>query len=1011
MEEYSLQQPELVGREKELTRLKHLLDNAMAGKGSTVFISGEAGIGKTRLVSELIRHGGEKLQVIQCWCLAEGLEPLMPVKSALREAGLFHLISGEPPPLVISAYLMNDAGILISKAEKEESGLDSDIFTSMLKAVGDFVQDSLSMMGKGRGTGLNSLGYEKYRILVQTFGRLSLAIVMEGSESEFLINDMKKTLAEIGNKFDKWGGDPEDAAEFASKISWFVSSGKYNGKYLIDDPKIRQENVFDNVLLGMQRLSSEKPVLLFLDDMQWADPTTLNLLHYLARNTMKDKVLLLGAYRPEDIVQGYNEKINPLENTMQNMSREGLLEKMELKRLGARETEKMIVSALGKTSFDRRFYDNIYKETEGTPFFVLEVMRLLQEEGCIKLGERDAWTLTADLEKLDIPTKVYDVVKRRLDRLMKEQRKILDCASVVGEEFQSDIVGKVMGINRMELLENLSEIEKTHKLIHSFQKKYVFDHAKVREVLYKGIMEELRQEYHRTVADTIVSLQGGSQDEFVGKLAYHYSEANDQRAGHYLIMTGDKAMARFANEEAIRFYIRALDFIGPGEQPGILEKLGDIEFMLGEYDKAGEYFEKIRDTTADKDILARMLRKLGEFHTRKGNYEDALKAFTEARSAHQDALESARLSVSEGHVFYLTGKYDKAMSLFLEAFAIFEKSGAEPTDKCKVLRALGNTRYLIGDYDQALSYFEKSLDVIKNTDDIQGISAALNNIGVVHMERGDMDKALEFYEKSYQLISNIGAKTLIAQALNNIGLIHNTTGHQEKALEYMKRGLEIERKSGNSRGIAESLNNIGVVYVDMGEKETALEYYLGSTEIRERIGDRRGTAFSYFNLGNSYADKGEHAKAVEYYHKSLDLCQELGDISMLVYNHDSMVAVSIDLGDIPKALEHAKKAVEKADELGRKFETGMSRRAIGMVYREMKDWNKAAQEFEKALAVLDQVDTKKLMAQTLYEYAVMHKAKSENDLAKEKFGRALSVFEEMGMKYWAGKCKKGLEEL
>ena len=116
MEELLLQQPELIGREEELNRLKRSLDNAIAGKGSTIFISGEAGIGKTRLVSELKKDAEARgINIIQGWCLAESFEPLMPVKVALRDADLNYLISGDPPSLVVSAYLMNEAGMLLNK--------------------------------------------------------------------------------------------------------------------------------------------------------------------------------------------------------------------------------------------------------------------------------------------------------------------------------------------------------------------------------------------------------------------------------------------------------------------------------------------------------------------------------------------------------------------------------------------------------------------------------------------------------------------------------------------------------------------------------------------------------------------------------------------------------------------------------------------------------------------------------------------------------------------------------
>ena len=439
MIESGLPQPELVGRGDELAKLKRSLDHAIAGQGSTVFISGEAGIGKTRLVSELLKEAeSRQVQVIKGWCLAESLEPLMPVKTALRDAGLYHLISSEPPPNVISAYLMNEAGMLIAKSEKVESGLDPDIFTSMLKAVGDFVQDSLSMMGKEGGGGLNSLGYQKFKILIQTSGRISIATVVEGSESEFLIDDMKRTLAEVGDRLDNWTGDMSDVEDIEPKVSWFVYSGKYDGQFLVDDPKLKQENLFDNVLLGLQRASVDAPIVLFIDDLQWADPTTLNLLHNLARNIGTHGILILGTYRPEDIKLEVDGKPHFLVTAMQNMSRESLFEEVGLKRFDSQDTRSLVESALGPNSLEGPFFERVYKETEGTPFYVLEVLKLLIGDRAIVKDE--IWKLEADIGSIDIPSKVYDVIKRRLDRLIEEQRELLEFAAVIGEEFSTDLL-------------------------------------------------------------------------------------------------------------------------------------------------------------------------------------------------------------------------------------------------------------------------------------------------------------------------------------------------------------------------------------------------------------------------------------------------------------------------------------------------------------------------------------------------------------------------------------------
>ena len=1011
MEEYALRQPELIGRDTELSKLKHSLQNALEGRGSTIFIAGEAGIGKTRLVSELISDAEKKgAQVIRGWCLAESLEPLMPVKIALREAGLFHLISGDPPPLVASAYLMNDAGMLIAKAERDQLELDSDIFAGMLQAVGNFVKDSLEMMdGSGAG-GLNTLGYGDFTILIRTLGKLTMATVINGEKSEFLIEDMKGALANLGNAFDDWAGDVAATVPAKEKIAWFVNSGKYDGKFLVDDPKIKQENLFDNNLLGIQRAADEQPLILFMDDLQWADPTSLNLVHYLARNTRKFRVLMLGTYRPEDITQGYDGKPHQLETAMQNMSREDLLDNIELKRLDRASTESLINSVLGETKFEAGFYDKIHKETEGTPFFILEILKLLAEEGAIAQDESGAWALVKELDKLDLPGKVYDVVKRRLDRLMEDQRELLECASVIGNEFSTGVLEKATEMKKMTLLKNLSKIEKTHKLLHYFNDRYKFDHSKIREVLYNGIGEELRREYHRVIADTIAGIHKNNPDEAVSEVAYHYFEAGDERAGEWLVKAADRAKDAYANEEAVRLYSEALGVVESGCILSILENLGEVLSLMDEYDKAIENFEQAQESTEDCETKARMKRKAASAHEKKGEYDKSLEVVAAAKELITDrnTVEYARLLLGEGNPHFRKGDYDKAMSLFQEAIKLFEKSGAEQKDMGNALRAIGIIHWSKGDYAPALEYYEKSLAAMEELGEQYGKAAALNNIGLVHDNIGEFGLALDFYGRSLEIFENMGNKQGIAAALNNIGLVHDNRGELGLALEFHGRSLEIKEKIGNKQGIASTLNNIGVVHFARAELDQALEFFTRSLKISDNLGDKQGIADSLHNIGNVHIVRGMPDSALEFYRRSLEMSEKIGDKHGMCYSLSGLAEANIGLGYVQAALEIAEKALATAYEIGVKHEEGMSRRVLGMVHREMGEWDRAVEEFGKAGEILEEVGGKVELAKLHYEYALLWKAKGEPAKVHEHMEKALSEFDRMGMKLWADKCRKDL---
>ena len=1013
MDELTLREPELIGREEELSKLKLSLKEAIKGKSSVVLISGEAGIGKTRLVSELIKEAeASNAQIMQGWCLAENMVPLMPIKAALRSAGLSQIISQNPPPLVVSVYLIHDSGLLVTEYERDETGLDSDIFAGMLTAIGNFVKDSLTAMDKEGSGLLNTIGYGNYTILLQKHGKLTLGAVIEGQNSEFLVQEMDSILAKIEPDLESWAGDTAQAESARQSISELISGGKYDGKFLVEDPQIRQENLFDNVLLGLQRSSYERPLLFFLDDLQWADSTTLNLLHYLARNTRQNNILIIGTYRSEDIIQADDGRPHPLVTTMQNMTREGLLQKIELTRLNQTHTDALINSTLGSSLMNKDVIDRIYEESGGTPLYTLEVVKLLAEYGHISQTD-DGWVLVTDMKDLDIPSKVFDIIKRRIDRLDSGQKDILDCASIIGHEFESSIVGKVTEIGKFQLLKDLSNIEKKHQLIHYLDEKYQFDHAKTRDVLYGGIGTELRQEYHRMIADIILDMHSSILDDVLGELAYHYNEAQDPRATEFLLKAADAALACYENDEALNFYRSAFEGTEGPDSLEILETIGDIQILTGNYDDASLTFEKILNESQDKKIKIRMHRKIGETLEKQSEFEASLEPLKSAMEliGEDINIERGRVKVAEGYAHFRVGKQDQALSLFLEGLGIFEKLGENHMDLATGLRAVGNLKFSKGEIDGALEYYGKSLEASQHIDDFKGSATTMANMGVMNHIKGDLDGAYEHYNEALTIREKIGNKSGIADSLNNLGLYWSERGNLVKAEECHERCLAIEEKIGNKSGIADSLNNLGTMHHNMGELDEALDCHERSLEIRESIGDRTGIAVSFDNIGSIHKEKNELDKALDYYLKGLEICLETGAKLPTFYAYGGLTETYLDLNNSNKALESITKAMKIAVEMSAMCEEGIALRIMGMVHSQNENWPKAVEAFEKADTILQEAGNMEEIARAKYYKGIMWKDMDETEKSKIILEDALKIYEEMGMKLWVGKCQTALSNL
>ncbi|MBU4032297.1 MAG: tetratricopeptide repeat protein [Candidatus Thermoplasmatota archaeon] len=974
MEGQSLLKSEMVGRLNELGLLSQAFERSVAGSGSTYLVSGEAGIGKTRLVSEIMSVAeSDGATLIRGWCLPECLEPLMPVKEALREGGMQELVAGTPPPKILSGYLMNDAGMLFARAERTKSNMDADIFAAMLKAVSSFVSDSLRMMGQSSGIGeFSSISHSGYRILVQSRGKFSLAMVIEGAENEFLIDDMDRILAEVGEKIRPDIVDVSQCGWAEEKLMKLVTSARYDGAFVMDDPRLRQENLFDNILLGLQRASALKPLVLFLDDLQWADPSTLGLLHYLSRNTRSGKVFILGTYRPEDIVPRPDGTPHTLETTLQNMSRESLFTEIRLKRLGKDGTQGIVAGSLGPAEFSEELYAKIHTETDGNPFFVLEILRLLVDEGFVRRSG-DIWVMEKPLSEMHLPSKIFDVIQRRLNRLLKTQYEILECASVVGERFGSDVVGQTLDMNRMSLLKNLNEIEKIHKLIHSSESKYHFDHCKIRDVLYGSIGNELRIEYHRAVAQSYEKLFEGREKDIAGELAHHFLEAKDPRAAKYLVIAGDRARKEYANGEAIVFYNHALEIVKlPEEIVRINEWLGDLYTLVGDCERAIVGYSNAIEIAEETVRKADLYRKMAHAFEKHSEYESGI-------TAAQTGLE-------------ILGDCDDPV-------------------RCRLLTTMSLNHVRKGEYDKALELLGRAMVDATRLNVKKEIADAHRLMGITWWFRGNFEKALEHYQDALIIQRKIGDDSGKESTLNNIGVVYMETGRLDEALEYFMEGLEYGEMVGDKSGTASTIDNIGNLLHSRGDVEKALEYHLRGLELYRMTGDRNGVAWALSSLGYVYPDLEQNQRGIDCQLESVEICKEIGDQHILAYNYYGLADVHTKMEQFDAALNYANMALELSRELGAKREEGASTYVLGTIHRDMGEFPLAMDTYEQARELLSDVGDTSLLSMIDYDTGLCLKMMGETEEAKKLLEKALGEFRKMGMGIWLRKTEAALADL
>jgi ABC-type oligopeptide transport system substrate-binding subunit/DNA-binding SARP family transcriptional activator len=330
------------------------------------------------------------------------------------------------------------------------------------------------------------------------------------------------------------------------------------------DPDQQQARLFDGVTRFLAQMSTRGALVMVLDDLHWASESALQMLHYLARHLIHYPVLLVGTLRPEAL-----DRRHPLHALRQQLTRAGLAQTMHLTRLSLAEVETMVVEMSGTGQAAVRLARRLYRETEGNPFFLIELVKALFQMEMIHL-EAGAWQ--GDLEGLSegtlpLPASLSEAIEARVQSVGDRAQAALRLAAVLGQEFDFDALNAVWGRGEEAALEALDTLLRRRLIdegIGAASRDYAFTHHKIQEVIYANTPQLHRQRIHARVGAALERLWGPESKESAGEIAFHFEQgqrfdgALTGKAIAYLLQAGDRARQLYACLEAIGYYRRAL---------------------------------------------------------------------------------------------------------------------------------------------------------------------------------------------------------------------------------------------------------------------------------------------------------------------------------------------------------------------------------------------------------------------------------------------------------------------
>jgi tetratricopeptide (TPR) repeat protein len=711
--------------------------------------------------------------------------------------------------------------------------------------------------------------------------------------------------------------------------------------------KSRLQEAIHEILVA---LTQRGPTIICLEDLHWADPSSLALLRFLL-SEFRYPALFLCIYRP------------PLSLfTSHELSGMGkLYQEIRLQDLSLSEAQEMMESLLKTQTIPPELRHFIQEKVEGNPFYLEEMINALIDSGTLT-RDIGIWKLTRSIVESEIPSTIQGIISARLDRLEKEMKQILQEASVIGRAFLYNIIREITQL-REQLDRCLSGLERLDLIrMKSLEPdlEYIFKHALTQEVVYNGLLKKERREIHERTALVMEKLFRDRLSEFFETLAFHFTQGQSvYKAVDYLMKSGEKSLKRYAVEESNQYYQEAFDLLK--NKPGMTEeerrllidlliKWAYVFYYRGDFNGLVSLFrdhEGLAESLTNKAELGMFYAWLGfglwgngKARSSYGYLCNALKIGEEIEDRRVIGYACAWLTWACAEL----GLLEEALAFGQRAQEISKSFESDQYLYFKSLGGIGYVYYQSGETKMALETGKAILDYGERHSNIRSLVMGHANMGSGYFLRGDFLSAIECFESG----TRIAVDPLYSQVgrlyLGVSYLFGNQFDKAETALEGV---LTYSEKFGAGWIGTPASIFMGVLLIAKGQMSQGLK--LLEKGQRDCLKNQVRTLYarSEYVLGKVYSQIAEGSGPIS-------LSTMAKNVGFLIKNFPFASK---------KAEEHFNRALEVAKEIGAKGTMGMAYLDLGLLYRTKGKTEQAKKCVSEAIKIFEQTEAEGYLKQ------------------------------------------------
>lgn len=608
----------------------------------------------------------------------------------------------------------------------------------------------------------------------------------------------------------------------------------------LEDPKEERRRRLEALCHFFLSITEKQPLILFLDDLQWADESTLDAVEYIVPKLHDSQLFLLGAFREGEVRPDHH-----LRKMMDNFNRDGIMPKVAVDPMSSADIEQMATNLLDSESLGD-ISNLVSSRAKGNPLFAEELIHTLHDMGALMQSDDGSWQLH-DGRNLNevIPTKVESTIRGRIGRMPSATKRILELTAVMGHDFSAELIEEIEGSEGPDFHESLDDLVWKRFLVYQ-EGDFRFRHDEYKKVAYESLMPASRERLHARVGGALESLYKERKDKIErgihGEIARHFDEANQiKRALPYYIMAGDHVWTKkYAKNDALCFYERAEEIAEQlGDEINLMRAckgIGEVCATTDEQDRGLEYCEKALEICDEPEARADIYLSIASVWHNKRELETGLtyceRAIAELEPESKSALAIKAYYRASTFCNWLL-EHEAAINYCQKALSFLDQFPSK-NDAALVLSELGHALSASGLYEEAVGHLEESARLSKEIADPLTIGLAYFKLGIALNNAHKTTAAIEAWHECLEHLSDlVGRHSDLSTIYSHLVHAYCKLRNMTLAMEFAHLQLQESQLSGDSTSIALSHAVLGcLLEVDM-QQPLSDEHFERAKEIEQ----------------------------------------------------------------------------------------------------------------------------------------------------------------------------------